>query len=353
MLTMTAHERHQHDENEASEDLPRVLIPKLPISLSALGDRALASDKFRLLKAYESNLPLPQFLAAHSRSVSAIVAAPSSPVTADLISLLPALRLVVTTSIGVDHVDVDECRRRGISVTNAGSVFSEDVADTAVGLLIDVLRRISASDRFVKRGLWPIRGDYPLGSKLRGKRIGIVGLGSIGLETARRLEAFGCRLSYTSRTQKHSIPYRFYADTRDLAANSDALILCCPLTEQTRHMVNKEVFSAMGKEGVIINVGRGGVIDQKEMVHCLMEGEIAGAGLDVFENEPNVPKELFDLDNVVLLPHTSAITLQGFEMLRNILVGNLEAFFSGKPLLTPVLDCQHLLTCSPSCIDSK
>lgn len=171
-----------------------------------------------------------------------------------------------------------------------------------------------------------------------GKRVGIVGLGSIGHEVAKRLEAFGCRISYNSRKEKPGVEYSFYSDVSELAGNSDALTICCALTHQTHHMINKQVLLALGKNGVIINVGRGGIIDEKEMVECLMKGEIGGAGLDVFENEPHVPKELFLLENVVLSPHRAVHSEETLMALCDLVVGNFEAFFSNKPLLTPLVD---------------
>lgn len=217
-------------------------------------------------------------------------------------------------------------------------MFSEDVADMAVALLIDVLRKVSAADRYVRQRLWATKGDFPLGSKLGGKRIGIVGLGSIGFQVAKRLEAFGCSILYNSRKEKEFVSYPFYTNVCELAANSDALIISCGLTEQTRHMINREVLLALGKEGVIVNIGRGAIIDEKELVQCLVQGEIGGAGLDVFENEPNAPKELFALDNVVLAPHMAVFTPESFKALCDIMIGNLEAFFSNKPLLSPVMN---------------
>jgi glyoxylate/hydroxypyruvate reductase len=163
-------------------------------------------------------------------------------------------------------------------------------------------------------------------------------LGSIGFLVAKRLEAFGCSISYNSRKRKEFVSYPFYTNVCELAANSDALIICCELTDQTRHMINREVLLALGKEGVIVNIGRGAIIDEKEMVQSLEEGEIGGAGLDVFENEPNVPKGLFALDNVVLEPHLAVFTPESFKALRDLMIGNLEAFFSNKPLLSPAID---------------
>lgn len=166
--------------------------------------------------------------------------------------------------------------------------------------------------------------------------MGIVGLGSIGSEIAKRLEAFGCRIAYNSKTKKPSVSFPYFSSVRDLAAESDAIIVCCALTDETYHFINRDVLLALGKEGVIVNVGRGALIDEKELVRCLVQGEIGGAGLDVFEDEPHVPQELIAMDNVVLSPHRAVLTPEAFTALFEVIVGNLEAFFSNKPLLSPV-----------------
>ncbi|PRQ57733.1 putative oxidoreductase [Rosa chinensis] len=316
------------------QNLPDVLIIKPPPAFISF--ESDFTQKFNILRAWESPLPLDQFLTTHAQSVQALLCRAVTPVNADLLQMLPALKLVVTVSTGANHVDKAECRRRGIAVANARNVYSEDVADIAVGLFIDVNRRISAADWYVRRGLWSSKGDYPLGSKIGGKRVGIVGLGSIGYEVAKRLEAFGCKISYNSRSERPSLSYPFYSNVCELAANNDALIICCALTDQTRHMINKEVLSALGKDGVIVNIGRGAIIDEKELVKCLVNGEIRGAGLDVFENEPHIPKELMAMDNVVLSPHKSVYTLESFKRGSEVMIANLEAFFSNKPLITPV-----------------
>ncbi|KAK3429856.1 hypothetical protein EUGRSUZ_E01346 [Eucalyptus grandis] len=261
-----------------------------------------------------------------------------TPVTAEMLRRLPGVRLVVTTSAGLEHIDVAECRRRGIAVANAGDAYSEDVADLAVGLLIDVLRKVSASDWYVRRGSWSGEGEFALGSKLGGKRVGIVGLGRTGLKVAKRLEAFGCAVSYNSRKAKPYVSYPFHSNVCELATNCDALVICCGLNEETHHMITREVLLALGKEGVVVNIGRGSIIDEKEMVQLLVQGELGGAGLDVFENEPNVPEELLALDNVVLSPHRAIFTQESLSDLCDLVIGNLEAFFSNKPLLSPVLD---------------
>lgn len=157
------------------------------------------------------------------------------------------------------------------------------------------------------------------------------------MEVAKRLESFGCIILYNSKHKKASVSYPFYSSMVDLATTCDALVLCCALNEQTKHIINREVLLALGKQGFIVNVGRGGLIDEKELVKCLMEGEIGGAGLDVFENEPHVPKELLAMNNVVLSPHSAAFTVESMMNLCELMGGNLEAFFLNKPLITPVM----------------
>ncbi|CAN0824579.1 Glyoxylate/hydroxypyruvate reductase HPR3 [Linum grandiflorum] len=331
---------HQMESPATPEpDLPHVLVLKKPPYFSVTADHHITSTKFRYLNAFDSTLPLHEFLAAHARTpVRAMLASSRATVDAAVLDLLPELRVIVTTSAGVNHVDLTECRRRGIKIANAGDTYSNEGADCAVGLLIDVLRKISAGNRYVKGGLWSPIGDYPLGSKVGGKRIGIVGLGRIGYQIAKRLEAFGCSISYNSRKQKEYATYPFYEQVHELAANSDALIICCGLTEQTRHIIDKKVMAALGKEGVIVNIARGAVVDEQEMVRCLVEGEIGGAGLDVFENEPEVPQVLMKLDNVVLSPHCAVFTRESLMDIAGLVVGNLEAFFANKPLLSEYQD---------------
>ncbi|XVF51594.1 hypothetical protein PTKIN_Ptkin04bG0196700 [Pterospermum kingtungense] len=168
--------------------------------------------------------------------------------------------------------------------------------------------------------------------QLGGKRVGIVGLGSIGTEIAKRLESFGCAISYNSRKKKPYVHFPWHKNVYDLAINSDILVVCCALTEETHHMINKDVMTALGKEGVIINVGRGALIDEKELVQLLVIGELGGAGLDVFENEPDVPEELFGLNNVVLSPHCAVATPECFDALEELITANLKAYFSSNPL---------------------
>ncbi|KAI9113070.1 hypothetical protein K1719_016002 [Acacia pycnantha] len=324
---------------QQAQDLPRVLVFHEQTIFDDL--QRFYSHKFHFILLPSSDTTLDQFLNAHNYDSSSICVVVCSYVlvTTDVLRHLPSLSLLVTPSAGTNHIDLLECRRWGIKVANVGTVLSEDVADVAVGMLIDLMRKISAGDRFMKghRNSLAAPCHFPPGSKLRGKRVGIVGLGSIGKETAKRLEAFGCIISYTSKNKKPLVSYPFYESILELASVSEALILCCALNKETKHMVNREVTMAMGKEGIIVNVGRGSLIDEKELVKCLVEREIGGAGLDVFENEPHVPKELFELDNVVLSPHAAVHTNESMMATSELMAANLEAFFSNKPLLTPVI----------------
>ncbi|XP_027907056.1 glyoxylate/hydroxypyruvate reductase HPR3-like [Vigna unguiculata] len=323
------------DQQLQNLNLPKVLLHGPPGFSSVL--QPPYSEKFHLLN--HSSLPLHQFAATHPHhcaTVAAVLCDGGYPLTVDMLSLLPSLRLVVTASAGTDHVDLDECRRRGIQVAGAGNLFSEDVADLAVALLIDVVMKISAADRSLRKRHVDSRA-ITYASKVTGKRVGIVGLGRIGLEVAHRLEALNCKVSYNSRKQKPFVPYPFYSNVVDLATNTNVLVLCCALNDQTRHIINREVMVALGKGGVIVNVGRGALIHEKELLKCLMEGEIEGAGLDVFENEPLVDEHFFSLDNVVLSPHAGFSTLESYVAICQLLGRNLEAFFSDNPLITPVI----------------
>ncbi|KAF8032928.1 hypothetical protein BT93_D1729 [Corymbia citriodora subsp. variegata] len=317
---------------ESGSGRPDVLVHRL--RSFALPFLALLRNHFAVLDPCTDSpdSPAHAFLARRAGHTRALVCVGPTPVTANDLRVLPSLRVVIGTSAGVDHIDLRECRRRGIAVTNAGAAFAEDVADYAVALLLDVLRRMSTADRYLREGLWLKNGDYPLGFKLGGKRVGIVGLGNIGYLVAKRLQPFSCDIAYNSRSKKPSFPFPHYSSVHDLAANSDVLILCCALTKETHHLINREVMTVLGDQGVIINVGRGGLIDEKELVQFLVRGKLGGAGLDVFENEPNVPKELFGLDNVVLSPHSAVITPESFEALGELTVSNLKAFFSNEPL---------------------
>ncbi|KAJ4812397.1 Glyoxylate reductase [Rhynchospora pubera] len=331
---MYAFPSHTAASIPTSDETPTSDLPPLLVL------RPLSSSSIRLswLSALNAKFTLVSPSSPLSASVhAALISGAYNRVDPALLDQYPSLRCLVNTGAGVNHINLEECKRRGVQVANVGETHSKNVADYAVGLLLDVMRRITMSDRYMRNGLWVTRGNYQLGSKLGGKRVGIVGLGSIGSAIAKRLEAFECKISYLSRKAKPTVSYRYIPNICDLAAESDILVVSCALTKETHHIVNKQVLQALGKEGIIINIGRGASIDEPELVRCLAQGEIKGAGLDVFEHEPNIPKELIELENVVLTPHQSVFTPEAMAEVIQICIANFEAFFAGKPVITPVV----------------
>ncbi|CAN0858637.1 Hydroxyphenylpyruvate reductase [Linum grandiflorum] len=277
-----------------------------------------------------------QFLTSHRDSIRAVVGNSVAGADAELIDRLPKLEIVSSFSVGLDKIDLGKCKEKGIRVTNTPDVLTDDVADLALGLMLAVMRRLCESDRYVRSGLWK-KGDYKLTTKFSGKTVGIIGLGRIGMAIAQRAEAFSCPVTYFSRSQKSGISYKYYPTVIDLAANCDILVVACALTPETRHIVNRDVMNALGPKGVLINIGRGPHVDEQELVSALVEGRLGAAGLDVFQDEPNVPEELYKLENVVLLPHVGSATVETRQAMADLVVGNLEAHFLNKPLLTPVV----------------
>ncbi|KAA8540406.1 hypothetical protein F0562_024675 [Nyssa sinensis] len=275
-----------------------------------------------------------EFLRMHSHSIRAVVGNATIGANAELIDSLPKLEIVSSYSVGLDKIDLVKCKNRGIRVTYTPDVLTDDAADLAIALILATLRKICECDRYVRSGLWK-NGDFKLTTKFSGKSVGIIGLGRIGSAIAKRAEAFGCPISYHSRSEKPDSKYKYYPNVIDLASNCQILIVACTLTDETRHIVNREVIAALGPKGVLINIGRGPHVDESELVSALVEGRLGGAGLDVFEHEPEVPEQLFGLDNVVLLPHVGSGTVETRKDMADLVIGNLEAHFLNKPLLTP------------------
>ncbi|KAM3699771.1 hypothetical protein ACB098_05G049500 [Castanea mollissima] len=277
-----------------------------------------------------------QFIKDHSATIRAIVGDGGHGADAEMIEALPRLEILSSNSVGVDKIDLEKCREKGIRVTYTPDVLTDEVADLAIGLILAVLRRLCASDRYVRSGKWK-KGDFKLTTKFTGKTVGIIGLGRIGMAIAKRAEAFDCPICYFSRTEKPDTKYKYYPSVLELASNCQILVVACSLTAETRHIVNREVMNALGPKGVLINIGRGPHVDEPELVSALVQGRLGGAGLDVYEHEPEVPEELFSLENVVLLPHVGTATVETRKAMADLVVGNLEAHFSNKPLLTPLV----------------
>ena len=277
----------------------------------------------------------PAALAEVAPRIRAIAASGESKVSRELIAQLPALEIVSVFGVGYDGVDVAAAHERGIAVTNTPDVLNDEVADLAMALVLSISRRIPQADRFVRDGQWA-NGPMPLSRKVSGARLGIVGLGRIGKAIATRAEAFGMEIAYTARSEKAGAGHAFHPTAKALAAAVDFLVVITPGGAGTRKLIDADVLRALGKDGYLINVARGSVVDEAALVAALLDGTIAGAALDVFENEPAVPAALLGLDNVVLTPHIGSATWQTRRAMKDLAFGNLQAHFGGRPLLSPV-----------------
>jgi len=281
----------------------------------------------------------PTAFAAVAPRIRAISASGESKVPRELIAQLPALEIISVFGVGYDGVDVAAARERGVAVTNTPDVLNDEVADLAIGLVLSVSRRLPQADRYVREGRWK-DGPMPLARKVSGARLGIVGLGRIGNAIAKRAEAFGMTIAYTARNARPESSYRYFPSAEALAAEVDFLVVITPGGAGTRKLIDAKVLKALGKDGYLINVARGSVVDEAALIEALKSGTIAGAGLDVFENEPNVPAALIALDNVVLTPHVGSATWQTRQAMADLAFSNLAAHFGGRPLLTPVPECR-------------
>lgn len=248
---------------------------------------------------------------------------------------LPAAEIVASAGVGTDSIDIPACLQRGVQVTNTPDVLNDDVADLGIGLIMNALRRLGDGHEYTRRGDWARLGMMPLTTSLRGKRLGIVGLGRIGRELADRAVALKMNVSYHGR-RKQAVPYDFHERLTDLAANVDVLVLLCPGGPETRHLIDESVLAALGPTGWIVNLSRGSVIDEAALLDALARRRIAGAALDVFENEPNIDARFLELDNVILSPHHASGTAETRNAMSQLVVDNLQAHFAGRPLLTPV-----------------
>lgn len=277
------------------------------------------------------------FLAAHGGEVTAVVTSGRSGVDATLMDALPHLGAVVNFGVGYDTTDVDAAAARGVGVSNTPDVLTDCVADTAVGLMIDAMRQFSAADRYVRAGKWPA-GNYPLTHQVSNRRVGIIGLGRIGSAIAKRLNAFGCTISYHNRNEKPESPYAYVESPVALARAVDVLVVAAAGGSGTRQLVDAEVIDALGQSGYLINIARGSVVDEVALVDALTNGRLAGAGLDVFADEPNVPDALLALDNVVLLPHVGSGTVETRAAMERLTLDNLDEFLANGRLVTAVVE---------------
>ena len=308
-----------------------------PVLLSFHNNGVLGVDaleeRFEVVKLYEAD-DKQALIDQYKVEAVAINCTMCHPITAELMSSMPKLEVVSTFSVGFDHIDLRAAKDHNVKVTNTPDVLSAETADTGMALLLATAKRIAQGDKFVRDGGW-LKGDLPLGTSLADKKIGIVGLGGIGKKVAKRCEAFEMDVVYHGRN-KQDVDYTYYDDLKTMAQDCDFLMLTCPGGESTHNLINAEILQALGENSMLINIARGSVVDEPALIKALSDGTIKGAGLDVFADEPNVPKELISMDNVVLLPHIGSATMETRAKMGQLVVDNILAHFDKKKLLTEV-----------------
>lgn len=303
----------------------RAPLPALEVELAAQFNVTCLVDQ-----------PDPQaFLAAHGAEFTGVVTTAAIGLQGDVIAALPNLKVISSFGVGFDALDIDAAKARGVQVGYTPGVLNDCVADMAFALMLDVSRNIAASDRFVRRGEWP-KARYALGSRVSGKRLGIVGMGRIGQSVAERAAGFRMEVGYHNRRPAEGCPLSYFESLTALAQWADYLVLTVAGGAGTRHLVNSDVLNALGQSGYLINVARGSVVDEAALIAALAERRIAGAGLDVFEDEPHVPDALMALDNVVLTPHTASATHETRRAMADLVLENLQTFYATGAVRVPV-----------------
>jgi lactate dehydrogenase-like 2-hydroxyacid dehydrogenase len=277
------------------------------------------------------------FLAEQGGSVTVVVTSGPPGVDDKLMAALPKLGAVVSYGVGYDRIDVGAARRRGIGVSNTPDVLTDSVADTAVGLILSTVRGFAAADRYVREGRWETAGAYPLTREVNGTQVGILGLGRIGTAIATRLLGFDCAIAYHNRHPIPDSPHRYASSPAELAESVDILVVATAGGKSTEKLVDRAVLEALGSDGYLINVARGSVVDQEALIELLAGGGLAGAGLDVYADEPHVPAELRALDNVVLLPHVGSATTRTRWAMTQLVLRNVDEFLTRGTLTTPVV----------------
>jgi lactate dehydrogenase-like 2-hydroxyacid dehydrogenase len=281
---------------------------------------------------------LQSFYAAHP-DVRAIACAATSELLGDaFMRRFPKLQIISSFGVGYDHIDAKAAAAHGVIVTNTPEVLTEEVADTALALLLCTVREFPQAERYLRAGKW-LQKTYPLTKgTLRNRTVGIVGMGAIGQAIARRLDAFGVPVVYHARQQRPQLRYRHYPKLIDMARDVDTLIVIVPGGPATANMINAEVLNALGPNGILINMARGSVVDEPALIKALAEKRVMAAGLDVFAKEPEVPQELIAMDNVVLFPHVGSASVYTRDRMDQLVVDNIAAWATGKPPLTPVAE---------------
>jgi lactate dehydrogenase-like 2-hydroxyacid dehydrogenase len=300
---------------------PTIVNGLAPFTLHRLGE---AKDRDALLKEVGGRV----------RAIASSVT--SEPIRGELMGALPRLEIVSTFGVGYDHIDVQWAAAHGVTVTNTPQVLTEEVADTALGLLLSTVREFPQAERYLRAGKWPERA-YPLSkATLRNRTVGMVGMGAIGQAIARRLDAMKVPVVYHSRRPATGVSNRHYPKLLDMARDVTVLLVITPGGAETRNLINAEVLKALGPDGILINMARGSVVDEEALIQALEDKTILSAGLDVYLREPEVPAELIAMDNIVLFPHLGSASVYTRTQMDQLVVDNLLAWAAGKPPLTPV-----------------
>ena len=289
---------------------------------------------YNVIRLWEANDPVA-VIEKHANDVQAILSTYNSGgVSERLMSALPNLEVIAQFGVGFDNIDLKAASERGIAVTNTPDVLTDDTADVAMFLMLNVARRAVEADMFVRVGRWK-SGAMPLSTSISEKTIGVVGLGNIGKAIAQRAAAFNTNVVYHSRSKK-DVSYTYYEDLEKMAEDSDFLIIACAGGQETENLINYQILNKLGANGFLINIARGSVVNEEDLLIALRNQDIAGAGLDVFATEPDVPEELIKMDNVVLSPHVGSATVETRSKMGQLVIDNLNAHFDGQSLLSPV-----------------
>ena len=304
---------------------------------------AAAFDAAFICHTYEEITDIDSFIADKGQAIEAIATTGHDGVPAPLLTGLSQLKVISCYGVGYDAIDVGEAASRGVIVTHTPNVLNDEVATTAVMLLMACYRQLIVNHNYILAGDWVNKGNALLNRTIDGMSVGILGYGRIGQTIAKKLEAFGCKISYHARSERSDSPHHYYAKLDDMARDVQALIAITPGGTATKHLVNQDILEALGPEGCLVNVARGSVVDEAALVNALQKGTLGYAGLDVFDKEPHVPEALFNMPNVVLTPHIGSATVETRQAMGDLTVDNLVHFFENGGVLTPVPECQHLI----------
>lgn len=303
-----------------------VIFPNRPDAMAQLEER------YKLHHLWQSD-DKKTLISECADRIQGIVTSGEHGASAQLIASLPKLKIISCYGVGVDAVDPQSCKDRDIIITNTPDVLSKEVADMGIALMLTTLRRLIEADQFVRDGQWE-KGNFPLSTSATGKTLGILGMGRIGAELAKRAKAMDMKVCYHNRRKRDDVDLDYADNLVDMAKASDVLMLCCPGGDATRGLINAEVLKALGKDGYLINVARGSVVDEPALIAALTNGTIKAAGLDVFANEPVVPAALKAMNNVVLQPHAASATTETRDAMAQLVVDNLDSYFRDGTVIT-------------------